>query len=207
MNRKTTIAFIGIDGSGKTTLIKELSKKLSKEGETCKVIYMGLGSEHNFPLLKQVMAIRRYFHNESHEKNSASFRKYNYRKRGFFWVLGQYSELWIRYLKSKKYSKNSYVIFDRFFYDGLILGGKTTFNFFKYFTPRVKNSFLIKAPAKIIWERKKEAGIKEVEKYYSKAKKLESFFPIKVINNTEKINIVVEKIYNEIKKNEKTNNN
>ena len=78
-----TIVFFGIDGSGKTTLINETKKRFENEGEKVKIIYMGLGSEHNMPLLKQIMKITSYFRYKGKKGNTEEFRKQNFRQRSF----------------------------------------------------------------------------------------------------------------------------
>jgi thymidylate kinase len=201
------IAFFGIDGSGKSTLLSEVKKKFEKEKKAkVKVVYMGLGGEFNLPFLKQIMKItskRRYGKSGGVKEE---LRKQNYRQRSFFWILGQYSEFWLRYLKAKKWlrknseksGKDCVVLFDRYFYDGLILGSKASFNFFKHFTPQVDKSFLIQASPELIWKRKKEARPEEIKKYYKKSERLLTLFNITKINNVGPINNVVKKVWREI---------
>lgn len=192
------IAFFGIDGCGKTTLIGEIKSKLEKDSEDVKIIYMGLGNEFNFPGLKQIMRFLSFI-KQRDKKSEKALRKYNFRERSFFWVLGQYSEFWLRYRKAKKQSKNSVILFDRFFYDGLILGSPLAYKFFRHFTPIPDKSFLIHAPAKTVYERKGEADIEDIKKYYSKSEKLLLNFPIIKIDNSKELKKVVNTIYNEIK--------
>ncbi len=197
--RKPMIAFFGIDGSGKTTLIGEVSKKIQEtKKEKVRVVYMGLGNEFNLPFLKQIMKLSSFIKYRNKKRDEKTLRKYNYRQRSFFWVLGQYMEFWIRYFKAKRYSKNKIVFFDRFFYDGLILGGSFTYNVFKFLTPVPDKSFLIFAPSKVINKRKDEAEIKDIKKYYKRAEKLSKHFPIIKIDNAKRINEVVNEIYEKI---------
>ena len=125
--KNNLIAFFGIDGCGKTTLIEETRKRLEKDFKNVEIVYMGLGNEFNFPGLKQIMKLLSFI-KQRDKKDEKTLRRYNFRKRSFLWVLGQYSEFWLRYRKAKKKSKNSVILFDRFFYDGLILGGNFTYN-------------------------------------------------------------------------------
>lgn len=180
------IVFFGIDGSGKTTLIKEISKELSKKGFETSYFYMGLGSEFNFPFIKQIMKISSWIKGRN-KKSDKELRKYNYRQRSVFWVLGQYLELWLRYLKAKRVSKKKIVIFDRFFYDGLVLASPLAYKIFRHFTPSPELSFLIQAPAKVINKRKNEADIEDIKKYYLHANKLFEDFPIIRVDNSQNI--------------------
>ena len=201
MKRKPLVAFFGIDGCGKTTLINELTKKLKKEGKDYRIVYMGLGSEHNMPGLKQIMKLTSYIRHKKKKGDEEKLRKYNYRQRNFLWVLGQFSEFWLRYRKAKKTSKKQIILFDRYFYDGLVFGNELASNFFKHLTPVPDKSFLIYAPAKTIRNRKKEADLEDIEKYYKKAEKLSKFFEIIKVDNTKKIEVVVNEIYKNIFKN------
>jgi len=197
MKRKPVIAFIGIDGAGKTTLINKVAEKMEEKGHKYKIVYMGLGGEGDLLFHHLSNFKRKILYN----KKGADTKKLdNYRERGILWVFVQYIELWLRYLNAKKYSKDYMILFDRFFYDGLILGNRLSFHIFKFFTPKPDRCFLIKAPPKVVYGRKKEAGIKEIKKYYKKAENLSHFFPIITINNTKKINDVADKIYLEIYK-------
>jgi thymidylate kinase len=198
-----TIVFFGIDGSGKSTLLEKTKKKIENQGKKVRVVYMGLGNEFNIPFLKQIMKItskRRYGRSGVSQEE---LRKQNYRQRSFLWILGQYSEFWFRYRKAKKWVKkdkeNRVILFDRYFYDGLILGSKKSFNFFKHFTPKPYKSFLIYASPDIIWKRKQEAPKEKIKEYYKKAERLSDFFKITKIDNSKPLNKVVDRIWNEIK--------
>jgi len=199
MKRNLMLAFVGIDGSGKSSLIEGLKERLRQDGLKTRVVYMGLGSNQKIPFLGEIMKIySKLRYGERVEKKGYHKSRDNYRERNLFWLLVQYTDLWIRYLGAKKYSKKSIVLFDRFFYDGLILSSDLGFKIFKHITPLPDRSFLIKAPASVIMRRKNEAGSKDIKEYYSRAKRLEKSFEIIVIDNTKEIQKVVNRIYDEI---------
>jgi len=197
-SKRKLFVFFGIDGSGKTTLIREVEKRLERGGAKVEKFYMGLGSSHYFIPLKWIMALRAKRNLEKTGGDGKTWRDHNYRERGFFWVFGQYCELWLRYLHARRIAKKKIILFDRYFYDGLVLGNKFTYNFFKYLTPKPTRSFLIKAPAKIIRSRKKEAEIKHIDRYYLKSRWLYSYFNIIEVDNTKKIGEVVDKLMEQI---------
>ena len=201
MKKKPAIAFIGIDGSGKTTLIERFGKKLDENGKKYKVIYMGLGRDIQIPFLKELMEFYARIRYGGIKKKDYHRSRDNLRERGPLWLLVQYIEFWVRYIKAKKYSKDHIIIFDRFFYDGLILGSDLSFNIFRFLTPRPDKCFLIRAPPEVIRKRKKEAEIKEIIKYYKKAERLARHFKVIDIDNTKQIDVVVSEIYSEIFKN------
>jgi len=122
----------------------------------------------------------------------------NYRIRNFQWLVAQYLDFWLRYLKARK-SKKDYVFFDRYFYDGLVFADGKNFNFFRKFIPKIDLCFLIHAPADVIIDRKKEANEKNVEDFYDKVEHIGKYFKIDKIDNTRDIDVVVEEILEKIK--------
>jgi len=203
MKKGKIIAFIGIDGAGKTTVIRGVKEALEKQGGKCKRIYMGLGRNYHIPFLRKFTDIYsklRYHSVKTNKKKTPQgVVRDNYRKRNFLWLLVQYTEFWVRYLKAKKLVKTHYILFDRYFYDGLVLSGNKSFEFFKMFTPKPDKAFLIWAPSKLILKRKQEANLKNIEDFYKKAEFLRKFFNIEKIDNSKKLNIVVNKIVEKIK--------
>ena len=191
-----TIAFIGIDGAGKTTVIDNVMKKLKGSGASCRRRYMGLGREYQLKFVESLISIHHKKRNKKEKEIGAE--RSNYRERGFMWVLVQYVELWARFIR-EKFRRCNVVLFDRYFYDGLILGNKKAFSFFRRFTPKPAKCFLICADSDVIRGRKKEAEIDDIEEFYKRAEKLNNYFDIKVIDNNQKLEKVVNKIVGEIK--------
>ena len=207
--KNKTIAFIGIDGAGKTTIIKKVGKELKKKGISSEVFYMGLGRDIQFPLLKRLMGVysnTRYKGKVITNRENKELRKEkvkqgardNYRIRGFAWLFVQFIEFWTRWFKSRKHRKRNYVLFDRFFYDGLVFAEGGNFRFFKKFIPKLDKCFLIYAPSDVIRKRKKEASIKNIEEFYNKIKLISKYFDIEIIDNTQNLNRVVKEIINKI---------
>ena len=194
------VAFIGIDGAGKTTIIEQVCEKLTQQGKICKRLYMGLGREYQIPFLEKIIEFysKKKYQKFSKTKNGKEIIYDNYRQRSFFWIVVQYTELWARYLKAK-FRKERYILFDRYFYDGLILAGKKNFNFFRFLTPKPDKCFFIWAPIKTILKRKQEANEQNIKKFNEKINHLTRYFKINKIDNSRKINIVVEDIIEKIK--------
>lgn len=190
------IAFIGIDGVGKSTLIRKIKRKLEQGGKTVSVYYMGLGRDFRMPFFKRLISIYsriRYRNAGKINKKGEKIGRDNFRQRGFFWVLIQYLEFWFRYWRSKK-EKTDYILFDRYFYDGLILARGKSFNFFKRFTPILDKCFLIFADPEVIRKRKQEANIQNILDFYTSARLLDKHFKIHQIDNNRDLNSVISKI-------------
>jgi len=206
MAKNNIFCFFGIDGAGKTTVIREVEKKLKEEGYDCETIYMGRAGNHKLPFIKKIMQIRS---NKMLKKRKLNPKEVQrpivdiYRKRSMLWVLGYYVEMWLRYLEAKKIAKKKIVLMDRYFYDGLVLAKKGV-NFFKYITPKPAKSFLLYAPPELILTRKQEAKKENIIEFYETAKKFSKFFGVKVIDNSLKLEKVVGEIYETIKKNIRT---
>jgi len=196
MVKNDLIAFIGIDGSGKTSVIKYIKEELKKEGKECYSVYMGLGKDHYLPFLKKLMRIYgriRY----SKKGNSSGKKRDNFRTRSFAWLIVQYFEMLARYLSYKK--KSGYIFFDRYFYDGLALANPLSFRILKRFIPRPDKTFLLYAEPELIRKRKKEANKKQIEDYYQKINKISEDFEIIKVDNSGPIKKVVKEILGYIK--------
>ena len=199
MRKKKIIVFFGIDGTGKTTLIEALQNKLSENDEEAEIVYMGVARDQRIPLLKFLMdtSFRMRWSGKS-EKRTYDLKKHGYRERNFFWLSVYYLELWVRYILSRKIVKTKYVLCDRYFYDGLVFANERNFKFFRKLVPRPDHSFLLCVPSEIIIKRKDEAGERDIKRFYKKADLISEYFDIKKIDNTKKIDEVIDVIYKEI---------
>jgi len=197
---KKRIAFVGIDGAGKTTIIEEIKKNLEKGGKICAVEYMGFGRNLHMPFLKNAIrgySTKKYFYRENGEIKRKPTKRENYRIRSFLWLLVYYSELLIRYFKNI-FTKSDYILYDRYFYDGLVFSGKKNFKWLSKLIPRPNKSFLIYAPEKIIRERKQEAELKDIRQFYGQMKIIGENFDIKIIDNARRLDIVIKEIMEDL---------
>lgn len=198
MVKNALIAFVGIDGSGKTTIIECIKRELKKEGKECHSVYMGLGRNHYLPFLKKTM--KAYGKVRYSGGNSSRKKRDNFRMRSFPWLVIQYFEMLARYLSYKK--KSGYVFFDRYFYDGLVLANHLSFKILKKFIPKPDKTFLLYAKPELIRKRKKEANRKQIENYYKKINKISEDFEIIEIDNSKPIKKVVKEILEHMGRNE-----
>jgi thymidylate kinase len=200
MKRKKIIAFFGIDGTGKTTIINALRNKLNKSGEDAEIVYMGVARNQKIPYLKNVMNLySRIRWSGKGARTTYNMRRDAYRERNFLWLSIYYIELLVRYLYSKKNSKKRYILLDRYFYDGLFFAEGKNFSLFRRIIPKPDFCFLLKVPSKVIMERKDEAKEVEIKRFYEKAKIISKYFPIKTIDNTKSIDKVLKEITGYIK--------
>ena len=163
------IAFMGNDGSGKTTIIHLLRKRLVQEGR--KVIYIP-GYDHLF--LDQFKRLYQKLTGANSDKLHRLYDDISKPKANKLFYLWPYFVfvdclcLWIRYrLKFRKI-----VLFDRYFYDYVVsfqhLRVKTWLEEFLFLRlPRPKNSFIIDVSAQIAYHRKKDTHKGRLD-YYKK---------------------------------------
>lgn len=200
MVKMKTIAFIGIDGSGKTTVIREVCKGLKKRGKTCEVRYMGLGRDYAFPLMRTFSSWYSSFKHrpkKSKDKEVKEFDRNNYRTRKLPWLLIQYLEFWTRFIKNK-FIRADYLLYDRYFYDGLILSNDTNFKLLKLITPKPQKCFLIHASSKVILKRKQEANADNINNFYKQAKKLGHYVDLEFVDNEKSLKTVVNEILGKV---------
>lgn len=203
--RDKIYCFFGVDGAGKTTTIRELKKRLEKDGQKCEIFLMGRAGNHRIPLIKTFMKLKakRLKKKKGIPVDKDALLVDIYRKRGLGFMVIYYLDLLLRYRDAKKIAKKRTVLMDRFFYDGLALTKRKYLPFFRKITPRVKSFFLYASP-EIILKRKQEATPKNMGDYKKRVEEnLVDYFDIFMVDTSEPLEIVLDKIENEIKKNKK----
>jgi len=181
------ICFIGIDGSGKTTLSKALVEALNKNGIKCLYLY---GRLEPFVLKPVIMIGRRIF--LGGENMFKDYRGYSSRKRdtikehSFLFTLYRYILLFDYFLQllfkvriPLMLGKN--IVCDRYVYDTVITDLAVDMNLssseikdlikrFFYITPKPDLAFLIDLPEEIAFQRKDDTPsveyLKERRKIY-----------------------------------------
>lgn len=157
MSTSITIAFLGPDGSGKSTIINLLKKK--------KLPFKRTDYFHLKPIPQEkdsVEVVSDPHHSMPYSKIK-SFGKLMF----FIW---QYNKGWLRNITKLK-RKSSLVIFDRYFDDMLVdykryrYGGNISIaKFFRHFIPRPTLYFILTADSKVIYKRKQEVSLIELKR-------------------------------------------
>ncbi len=191
ISKKVKIALIGIDGSGKTSTIIELEKRLS-----CLKISIGYMGWKDFKFLP--IKIYESFIGHKKWKNS---NHNNLKSFGLLSLVVFYTELYIRYLKQMISGKNV-VIFDRFFYDRLTrTKSNLTYKLFNCLVPPIDLVFYMTAPVEILYQRKKESTVSNIKQIQSAFEKKERDIKYKCIDTNkcsreEVAGIITEEIFN-----------
>jgi thymidylate kinase len=169
LNSTFVISFMGVDGSGKTTLIKQLNKQLKSN-------YKNIKNLHLRPYF--FLTDRRTVNKKPHDQKKLNSHVVSL-IRILIWLFVYHIFFFINLKK-----KNQLIIFDRYAHDLLIdniryrftLSKKIT-NFILKLFPKPHLWIVLKAPIKLIEERKKELSNKELKRqmneyiFFSKKKK------------------------------------
>lgn len=168
------IVLLGPDGSGKTTIAKELDKELNTLFHFSKYYH---GRFHLFPQLGGIKKVLNIFLKKRPGIKEGSTLNSNTIKRdklsvirssiniiyyGFEYIFGRIS-IWI------KLRKNTLIIVDRYFYDYLlhpeyVNAPRWLIMFFTKLIPQPDLIMLIKCDSKVIFKRKEELPLDEIER-------------------------------------------
>jgi len=162
----TTIVFLGVDGSGKTTITEKLAQLLSNFFNV---------NRHYFGWKEFVLPVFSWRKKRS-SKNSNQKRK---EKTGWIYLIAFYIELWLRFLIRvvPNLLLGRIIIFDRYFYDKLVHIKKDSLKYklLEVVTPKPSFVFLLRVRVSTILKRKKEKDYETLsqlqEKYEMYAKK------------------------------------
>jgi len=191
LNPTVVVSFMGVDGTGKTTLIKKLSKKLSNKYKKIKYLHL---RPYLFLLDKSLINSNPHKHKQPHSMFVSLIKI-------LIWL---FIYKFFFFINLKK--KNQLIIFDRYVHDLLIDKIRYRFNLNNSLTKYILNLFpephlwlFLKAPIEIIEKRKKELSTRELKKqmkaYMSFAKTKKNSLLIDTNKNTaENLSLITKKI-------------
>ena len=172
-SKTLVIAFMGVDGSGKSTLIKELNTKLNKN-------YKKIKNLHLRPYL--FLIDRRTVISNPHSEKTPKSKIISFLQILIWFFIYHF------FFLINLNRKNQLIIFDRYAHDLLFDKIRYRFNLANKFTRFILNFFpkphlwiILKAPIKLIEKRKKELKTKELKRQmkmyikFSKKKKIQFF--------------------------------
>lgn len=201
------ISFIGIDGSGKTTLAKELHRKLEVEGLKCSYFHV------TFLLIKYIPTrLRRLFWRRISTlsgdmviKDSSLDKKTGKRLMLIFLGLVLIDAL-ITYLTKIKLKK-TILIYDRYFYDNLVIYldicPEWTRRLYLRLIPKPNLVFFLDVSPSIAYERKKEYSLSFnyfQRRHYLNLLKYLKNSDLYIVNTNASIDEVFSLVYKRVKK-------
>lgn len=179
----TTVALIGGDGAGKTTIASHLEKSLPWPG---KYLYMGtsvISSDAALPTSRLALAIKMHLHNKSRSASndsqdapSCDVLHYGPAKHGVIWVFARFlnrmAEAWWRQLLSVSYQLRGFVvIYDRHFLFQPVDRHNSTVSrifqelelwIFQHCYPRPDLVIFLNAPPEVLNRRKADAALDQL---------------------------------------------
>lgn len=190
-NSTFVISFMGVDGSGKSTLIQRLNKRLKRSSLKIKNLHL-----RPYFFLTDTRTVN----SNPHEKKLLN-SKFISLIRILIWLF-MYRIFFLVNLKKK----NQLIIFDRYVHDLLIDKIRYRFNLPKKITefildlfPRPHLWIVLKAPIKLIEKRKKELPTKELKRqmkeYLNFSKKKKNMIILDTNNTIDKnISLIIKKM-------------
>jgi thymidylate kinase len=156
-NNKLIIVIMGLDGAGKTTLIKELETELSGVFKV-KTTYMGWNNFYLWPI-----KVYRNFKYKNIDTKKRKTLTDPIKRVGLFENIIVFIELYSRYLSSILDRNTEIIIFDRYFYDTIIRSKNQIFESILIpFVPKPNLFLLLDAPNNVLYSRKKEISVENI---------------------------------------------
>lgn len=211
-----TVALIGGDGSGKTTVAKSLEQSSPLR---LKYVYMGLSTRSSnlaLPTSRLVLFLKRRAYKKSLLDSSQSSSgdipsnelEYKEAKHGRVWACGRFlnrlAEAWYRQLVVLSYKRQGYaVLFDRhFFFDSapdiVHFDAHDPLNLDRFYHwimshwyPRPDLTILLDAPGEFLYERKQEASPEYLDRqraaFLEQGKELRNFVRVDATQPLEQV--------------------
>jgi len=158
LNKKLIVVIMGIDGAGKTTLIRELENELSGVFNV-RTTYMGWHDFYLWPI-----RIYRHFKYKHIDKDKTRSMTDSVKRIALFENIIIFIELYSRYLKSVLNRNTEIVLFDRYFYDSIVRSKNHLLETLLIsLAPKPDLFILLDAPNDVLYERKKEISIGKIK--------------------------------------------
>jgi len=196
------IAFMGMDGTGKTTICKTLERMLKKMGYVT-----AYREEFNYFLLEYFLkAVRKILGEEKTSTMKADFLKGRRPSWHKFWVYAVWLDLLIEYISIRLFKKSVVTIMDRYAYDFLIGWEHVEYDdkfiqvMYSRF-PKPDFIFTLDIRAEVALERKKLTHHQDLN-YYKEFRKMymkvARDLKIDVINTEEPIESTINRIFQKL---------
>ena len=214
-----TVALIGADGAGKTTIGRRL-----QEGNAHHIKYLYLGvnpdaSNHMLPTTRLILKIKRLLGRKTHMGGPPDRGRLEPRRRSLpgralgatksaLWMSNQLAEEWYRQCLAWYYQCRGFIVlFDRHFYSDYfahdIAGGGPSRSFsrrvhgfvLKRFYPRPDLVVLLDAPADVLFQRKPEGTVELIDRRRKEYFQLREHVPhFAVVNADQSLETVTREV-------------
>tara|TARA_Y100000310_G_scaffold39520_1_gene37072 strand:+ start:50 stop:637 length:588 start_codon:yes stop_codon:yes gene_type:complete len=185
------IAFLGSDGSGKTSTINFIKNQLESKGKKVEVFTMGWKQFQN-PTLKFFSNI---YLKSNYKKNKPQDRLDRFKERSWFFYMIYYTELLTRYAEVKR-SEADFILLDRYFYEELMFARGLKRKFLRKFTPLPTKTIVLETNPETIRSRGHEVSDEKLKNFYDKLRELSNEFPMNFIDSSKEYESIYEEVIN-----------
>lgn len=221
--RGVHFAFMGVDGAGKSTVIKAVQKRLQEAGKIKFYnVYMGPWGEIRSPLMrgyrKAGLGIRREDwsfvlrqklkgREKKHSYFTIMYKLLSSILQGWFYYIFLYSEFWYRYFRDvrPKLKKGAIVLSDRYIYDLRYIYKDRPMNQFNFmrrlvcrFYPSPNRIVYLHNTAEIIRSRKPQLGADEIRQFQGFYRKALAKLPVMDIKTDQPPDVLAQRIVQSI---------
>lgn len=221
--RGVHFAFMGVDGAGKSTVIKAVQKQLQEAGKIKFYnVYMGPWGEIRSPLMRAFRKAKMGIRREDwsfilRQKLKGQEKKHSYftimsklissTLQGWFYYIFLYSEFWHRYFRDvrPKLKKGGIVLSDRYIYDLRYIykdRPMKQFNFMRRlvcrFYPSPNRIVYLHNTAEIIRSRKPQLGADEIRQFQGFYQKALANYPVMDIKTDQPPEVLAQRIVKSI---------
>lgn len=221
--RGVHFAFMGVDGAGKSTVIKAVQKQLQEAGKIKFYnVYMGPWGEIRSPMMRAYRKARLGIRREDwsyilRQKLKGQEKKHSYivimykllssTLQGWFYYIFLYSEFWYRYFRDvrPKLKKGAIVLSDRYIYDVRYIykdRPMKQFNFMRRlvcrFYPSPNRIVYLHNTAEIIRSRKPQLGADEIRQFQGFYRKALAKHPLMDIKTDQPPDVLAQRIVKSI---------
>lgn len=192
-----TVCFCGMDGSGKTTQCNMLTKRLRNLGIEVEVIHLFSASN----TVSSNLQGKPLFRMLSQRLRDLPVYGFGGRIKVAIGLMSFFVDSWITYIIHKFRYRGKIVIYDRFFYDHLVIFA-TTFPKTPWWVvnlsrilPRNNVTMVIEVPPEVSNMRKPENSLDKLTKYFKFYHLLSSVLNIEIIDGSQDIKVVADCIF------------
>lgn len=187
IKRLKTLALIGLDGVGKTSLAKMISEEAKILRFRCKTVHF-YHENILYKLLRRLGAWQTEQDKTSYSKSRA-YHKARKRETSLMKAALRFLDSYIQYLYFSLTTSNKILIFDRFFDDYVVNFNVTKVpraNIFEKIIPRIDKKILLVADAEVAYKRKPENTLEFFQSSMAEYKNYALKKSIKMIDTTKK---------------------
>lgn len=179
-----TISISGLDGSGKSTLSKNLKNYLEKLGYKVKIVHF-YHENIIYKVIKRTGLLDRKLNNWTYDKSRKKSIEIKKKGKSFVWAFMSYVDSYVQYVIYRLVYFNQVIVFDRFFYDYVVSFRYLKINrseFLFNFIPKIDEKFLLNVSPTVAYKRKPENVFNFFDTSAREYLRMAKIYNLKIIN-------------------------